>query len=126
MSTSVLPNIIGDLLRKKNRITVVLGLPGSLFVKDFLPENDIGILQMTFPDEKESLRCLMSETMPDLVFCGGEYPLLNMVSELVAQRENKSDLVHTRNRKMCCGEGICGSCVETIDGVSIRTCKTIR
>lgn len=126
MSTSVLPNIVDSLLRRQNRVTVVLGLPGSMFIRDFLPENDARILEMAFPDEKESLRSLMAEISPDLLFCGGEYPLLNMISELAGQLKNKPDMAYTRNRRMCCGEGICGSCVETVDGISIRTCKTIR
>lgn len=126
MSTSVLPHIVDSLLRRQNRITVVLGLPGSMFIRDFLPENNVRVFEMTFPNEKESLRTLMAEISPDLLFCGGEYPLLNMVSELAGELENKPDMAYTRNRRMCCGEGICGSCVETVDGVSIRTCKTIR
>lgn len=126
MSTSVLPNIVDSLLRRGNRITVVLGLPGSMFIREFLPENEIQILEMTFPDEKESLRSLMKQIAPKLLFCGGEYPLLNLVSELSGEPDSEPDLAYTRNRRMCCGEGICGSCVETIDGVSIRTCKTVR
>lgn len=126
MSTSVLPNIVDTLLRRRNRVTVVLGLPGSMFIRDFMPENDVRILQLAFPDEKESLLALMKETAPELMFCGGEYPLLNMISGLVGQLEYAPKLAYTRNRRMCCGEGICGSCVETVDGVSIRTCKTVR
>lgn len=126
MSTSVLPNIVDSLLRRRNRVTVVLGLPGSLFIEDFLPENEIRIHRMMFPDEKGRLRELMDETAPGLLFCGGEYYLLNMISEIAASLEIKPELAYTRNRKMCCGEGICGACVETVDGVSIRTCKTIR
>ena len=126
MSTSVLPNIVDALLRRQNHVTVVLGLPGIMFIRDFLPENDIRILEMMFPDEKESLRAFMKEIGPELIFCGGEYPLLNMVSELAGQLDQVPKTAYTRNRRMCCGEGICGSCVETVDGVSIRTCKTIR
>ncbi len=126
VSVAILPNLAASLLRRSNSVTVVLALPLGLHVSDFLPQEAIETVEMSFPEDRPRLLALMKDRSPDLVFGGGGRLLQLMVNELVGELPVMPDKAFAQDHNMCCGEGICGACIEMVKGKPVRTCKTMR
>ncbi len=60
-----------------------------------------------------------------LIYCGGPELLHRGVSALIQQTGSKVDLACSNDAKLCCGEGICGSCqTRIVNGSRTKICKT--
>ncbi len=126
IAASVLPNVADSLLRGGNQVTAVLGKPECAFIRGFLPESEMRILEMTFPDEKEALHTLMKEISCQMVFCAGGELLTKMTADISARAGVTALFFGAISRTMCCGEGICGACLDVLGCEPIRVCKTLR
>lgn len=126
VSVAVLPNVVRSLLRRNNTVMLVQALPVAIEISGFLPLEEMEIVTMVFPEERPRLHSLMKDFAPDLVFGGGGRLLQLMVSEFAGDLPVAPDMVFTQDQNMCCGEGICGACLEMVDGRLIRICKTMR
>lgn len=76
------------------------------------------------PDRGLNIENLMRETVPGLVVsCGADW-LHHRVGQTMERIGLRAPMVFTNNRALCCGEGVCGSCLLfTSDGEPVRTCK---
>lgn len=125
IAASVLPNVVDALLRGGNRVTAVLGKEDCAFIREFLPESGMRLLEMTFPDEKAALLALMKDIACRMVFCAGGEALSGMTAALSASVGVSAVCFGSVSRTMCCGEGICGACLDRNCGEPVRACKTL-
>lgn len=81
-------------------------------------------LQEDAPDRGLNIENLLREVSPGLVAsCGADW-LHHRVGQTMERIGLRAPLVFTNNRALCCGEGVCGSCLLfTPDGEPVRTCK---
>jgi dihydroorotate dehydrogenase electron transfer subunit len=77
------------------------------------------------PTRTISLDNLLREVSPQVVVsCGADW-LHRRAGQSLARVGLRTPLVFTNNRSLCCGEGVCGSCLLfTADGRPVRACKT--
>ncbi|HHZ17429.1 MAG TPA: sulfide/dihydroorotate dehydrogenase-like FAD/NAD-binding protein [Clostridia bacterium] len=60
-----------------------------------------------------------------LIYCGGPVFLTQGVSNLLQELRSQVALVCSNNTKLCCGEGVCGSCQTRLkNGTRVKSCKT--
>jgi len=68
--------------------------------------------------------CASTDTRPDLVVSAGPDEQHYAVIDALKTNGINIPMAVTNNARMCCGEGICGSCGKTThDGKVIKTCK---
>lgn len=59
-----------------------------------------------------------------LIYCGGPEFLAQGVNKLIQETGGTTALVCSNNAKLCCGEGVCGSCQTRLgNGNRVKTCK---
>lgn len=124
---SLAPNVVRSLLRYGNAVTVVLGQPGTLFCRPYFPagSKNLEVLEMRFPDSLSSLGRLMHQLTPRLLFCGGGESMRGMVLSLASTLSETPALAWANCHRMCCGEGVCGACLSTIQERTVRRCKAL-
>ena len=119
-----------------NSVDVILdeGRAGINFTEEYFKELGCKVLHNTvlnsktlkLPQEtRELIRQYIEEKGINLIYSGGTDKLHESIVELLA--ELKSDIYFTcsNDAKICCGEGVCGSCHTRLsDGSRIKTCKT--
>ena len=122
--------VLKKLSANNNKLIIVLDCSPykKIFIEDWLEEMDAKVLQCRMIDKgelteefKELLVRLLNEEKPNLVHCAGadilSYKVLNVVGD-------NMPMSCCNNARMCCGEGICGSCtVKTNDHKLRRLCK---
>lgn len=110
-----------------NKITAILapGKIGKIFIANEFEK--LGIASHHVVSMRKNGLSLLRELAidkPDLIFSAGpdeqHYAIVNVLQDLALD----IPMAATNNASMCCGEGICGSCIkETNDNKKIRTCK---
>ena len=126
--------VIRSLKNSNNEVDVVIDKSPykEVPVKEFLNKHitsfkeDNLITQGKLPDEmKVSIKKIIEEKNISLIYCAGAdiliYSLIDYLNEI--KREDIK-LSCCNNSKMCCGEGICGSCTARFKGHRVkRLCK---
>ena len=120
---------IKKLAEKNNKITLVLdkGKLKSLYCLDYVPNKNIKveILDLFSVTGEDELSQIIKNNASDIIFSAGAEMLHRKVSSIINETENNAKFFVTNNNILCCGEGICGSCIrKTNSGERIRTCKT--
>jgi NAD(P)H-flavin reductase len=115
------------LRQNNNKVTAILA-PGKI-EKIFIAEEFIklGIESHPVLSMRKDGMPLFKELLkdkPDLIVSAGpdeqHYAAVNILQDLALD----IPMAATNNSPMCCGEGMCGSCIkETNDNKKIRTCK---
>jgi len=96
---------------------------------DVLPEaaqNNKGIrfLSLAEIDAEERLREIMIQKQYDNVLLLVSDYYIESLGKLVKKTLPSADLAVSNNFRICCGEGLCGSCsVDTSNGETIKMCK---
>lgn len=116
------------LIRNKNSIQALIapGKVGKLFISDELQAQGVAIHPVSsLRREGTQVFSEWIKANPDLVVSAGpdqqHYYLINLMKEAGLD----IPMAVTNNSVMCCGEGICGSCLrETKDHKKVRICKT--
>lgn len=82
--------------------------------------------QLSIPKETlEFLEQYIKENDIQLVYSGGSDKLHEGINHLLTRLDKKIFFTCSNDAKICCGEGICGSCHTRLsDGSRIKTCKT--
>lgn len=78
---------------------------------------------------REDVAALLREKIEkdgvQLIYCGGPDFLAQGVSKIIQEVGGDVELACSNNAKLCCGEGVCGSCqIRLSDGCRVRSCKT--
>ncbi len=119
-----------------NQVDMVVdaGNIGVNFAEQYF--RDLGckiILQTVFDKNKltvspEALKFIKRQVEDEgvrLVYCGGPELMNRDIKELIQGLEQEVYFVCSNDAKLCCGEGICGSCQTRLhDGNRVITCKT--
>jgi len=120
--------VVQYLLSKKNKVTFVVdpGKVGEIFIKDYLNHLNLRISEVNLRDEygMKKVKNLIHSGDYKILFSGGADKLHKMLLEEINVSEKPIKFVSTNNHPLCCGEGICGSCIsKTPDSSSVKMCK---
>ncbi|EGO63668.1 hypothetical protein [Acetonema longum] len=120
--------IVRTLIASGNDVTAVIapGKVGALFVADRLKK--MGCTVLTVSSMRDQGFGIVAEAAAnrevDLVVSAGPDTMHHGLIDHLGEIGLTLPMAVTNNTKMCCGEGICGSCVQkTKDGQWVRTCK---
>jgi NAD(P)H-flavin reductase len=118
---------IKHLLKNNNVVDIIVNkrTDEHNFIKEYLGEP---IREVNMPSDDVAILCreLMKENNYKLIFIGGSDPLQNKIIECIQETDDVK-FVTTNNNPICCGEGICGSCVKKDkSGALVKTCKAQR
>lgn len=122
--------VLKKLYSNGNKLITIIdkGDYNDIFVKDFLSLYNCEIIECNTiekgelsSDLKELIIKLINEEKVNLVHCDGPDILNLKVEELI---KDKTKLSCCNNAKMCCGEGVCGSCSARYRDQAVkRLCK---
>lgn len=122
--------VIKKLSANNNKLIVILDCRPYkyIFIKQWLDELNATVMECRMLEKgelteefKELFIKLLDEEKPNLVHCAGadilSYKVLNIIGE-------NMPMSCCNNARMCCGEGVCGSCtIKTNDHKLRRLCK---
>jgi NAD(P)H-flavin reductase len=119
--------VVKNLLRGNNQISMFLD-PGVIRIN--LAEkhlNELGISTSTVnlysETDRQIIYELLKDSFIDFVFSAGSDKQHKRIKNMIEQSGRHIPLIISNNRKLCCGEGICGSCETLIDGKQVHLCK---
>ncbi len=117
-------------LKAKNKIVLFLdkGKTKSLYCLNFIKGFSLEIEEINLFTElgKKMLLDFMKVNPIDIVISAGAEMAHRELKCLLDELESQVEWFTTNNNILCCGEGICGSCIrKTNNGDRIKTCKTI-
>lgn len=119
-----------------NQVDIVLdaGNIGVNFAEQYFRDLDCKIILQTVFDKSkltvspEALKFIKRQVEDEgvrLVYCGGPELMNRDVKGLIQGLEQEVYFACSNDAKLCCGEGICGSCQTRLhDGNRVITCKT--
>ena len=127
-SAIVIP--IKKLKNKNNEIFLFLdkGKTESLYCLKFIKDFSLEIKEINLFTElgKEILLHFIKTHPIDIVISAGAEMAHREIKSLLDELESQVEWFTTNNNILCCGEGICGSCIrKTNNGDRVKTCKTI-
>ncbi|AIF51562.1 hypothetical protein [Pelosinus sp. UFO1] len=113
---------------KNNQVMTILapGKVGSIFIAEEL--HQLGALVHIVPSLRKvgmpTLKKWIDQEKPDLIVSAGPDSQHYGVITAMQEAGVNIPMVATNNATMCCGEGICGSCLKKVQGnKEIRLCK---
>lgn len=116
-----------NLVKNKNQVTAILapGKVGKIFIEEEL--NQLGSIIHTVPSLRKDGMVLLKEKLqqkPDLIVSAGPDSQHHGIIRTMQATGFNIPMAVTNNATMCCGEGICGSCLKKAqDNKEIRLCK---
>lgn len=118
---------INYLLRNNNEVDVIIdkGTANVNFIEAYTKANILEQDCSLYSAEGKALlhSHLLNGDYQVALVGGSDYLQENLMPILDQFKSTK--VVMTNNKEICCGEGICGSCiVYDADGIPIRSCKT--
>ncbi|HZK57822.1 MAG TPA: sulfide/dihydroorotate dehydrogenase-like FAD/NAD-binding protein [Clostridia bacterium] len=119
---AILP--IKHLLKNNNVVDIIVNKRAEEhnFIEEYF-RGPIREIDMSSNDVAILCRKLMKKNNYKLVFIGGSDLLQNKIIKFMKETDDIK-FVTTNNNAICCGEGICGSCIKKDKtGAVIRTCK---
>ena len=119
-----------ELINRDNKMILFLdkGKLDSLYCLNYISDRDIVVeIWDLFSNEgRQNLLDFIRNNSIDVVLSAGSEMLHRNIISIVKKSEKDIKLFVTNNNILCCGEGICGSCIRKIDsGERIKTCKTL-
>ena len=117
-------------LESKNKISLFLdkGKTDSLYCLNFIKGSSLEIEEINLFTElgREILLDFIKTHPIDIVISAGAEMAHREIKSLLDELESQVEWFTTNNNILCCGEGICGSCIrKTNNGDRVKTCKTI-
>ncbi|WP_416197943.1 MAG: NAD(P)H-flavin reductase [Sporanaerobacter sp.] len=113
---------------KKNGNNIVLFLDkGKLnrtYIFDFIDKEDVELYQGHIFESKNRIRRIIEEENIELIFSAGSDLVHKFIYELIKEFNTDIKFVTTNNNRFCCGEGVCGACINRAkSGYKVRMCK---
>ncbi|AAM24553.1 2-polyprenylphenol hydroxylase and related flavodoxin oxidoreductases [Caldanaerobacter subterraneus subsp. tengcongensis MB4] len=119
--------VILKLIQNKNKVIVLLdkGKVKANFIKEYLEKFDITFIETDLLTEEGQriLKEFIKDKEITVVYSGGSDEQHLNILEYLDTYNSEAYLAVSNNNKICCGEGICGSCEIEIEGQKMRTCK---
>lgn len=122
--------VLKALSQKGNRVTLLLDKAPfkNTYIEEYLKEYNISCIPMNLIDKGEISKegkDFIKNNSYDLIHCAGAdiltYKLIEFLKEI---NDYKTKVSCCNNAKMCCGEGVCGSCTARFAGHKVkRLCK---
>jgi len=93
-------------------------------IDDYLETGPIQYLSLTEKDTANKLERLMKNMQYDnVILLASDYYVENL-GRMIKKILPAADLAVSNNFRICCGEGLCGSCsIDTSGGDTIKMCK---
>lgn len=121
---SIIP-VIKEMLRNNNKIILFSdkGDLSSNYVYDSIKEENIEKNKVSINEKK--IRKTIKEKDIKLIFSAGSDLLHESVYKIFKDINKNIKFMTTNNYKICCGEGVCGSCTNrTTKGKRVKVCKS--
>ncbi len=117
-------SVIDELLKNGNEVTLVIDRSYPFFVREYISK-DIKIYEEDLSSERgeKLLKDLISDENIRLIYTGGHSELQRQILEFALLYNPAAYLAFSNNSRLCCGEGICGSCELAVKGQKVRGCK---
>lgn len=118
--------LVTKLIENGNKVTAIIapGHTGTVFIETQL--ENLGVEVRKVPSMRRIGMSILADIMGEydlIVSSGPDDQHYGVIDAMQSLNINKP-MAATNNATMCCGEGICGSCLkETHDNRFIRTCK---
>lgn len=117
-------------LAEKNQIFLFLdkGKTDSFYCLDFIDDLPITVKEINLfdPLDRNGLLNFIKEESIDIVISAAAEMAHREIKTILEELDSQISWFITNNNILCCGEGICGSCIRKINsGDRIKTCKTI-
>jgi NAD(P)H-flavin reductase len=118
------------LSERNNKIYLLIdkGNINSIYIKEYIDKlNNVEIIEKNLMENEgeKSIDEIFSRDHIALVFSAGSDILHQRVSDIIKKCPKDLNFMVTNNNILCCGEGICGSCVKRLNsGYKVRACKT--
>ncbi|ADP77361.1 conserved hypothetical protein [Methanothermus fervidus DSM 2088] len=113
--------LINELLKHNNIVFIFKDKLCPFFIKKYINSNKIEIQTINL-NGNNWLKDLDLKDI-DFIYVGGCRDLQDRIFNFLKARQNKVKVAFSNNNRLCCGEGICGSCEITISGYKLRSCK---
>ena len=124
MSQASVPLVVKRLLAHGNTVTILVNRPGPFFIADYLPDEvTVHEAPLHGNQGRASLETLPEKEKTAFIYSAGSTPQHELVTSFIRRHCPGAGLAISNNHTFCCGEGICGSCLVTIGGKAIRSCK---
>ncbi|MCF6459721.1 hypothetical protein [Clostridium sp. Cult3] len=118
------------LIHKKNKIVLFLdeGKLNSLYCLDYVDNKNVKIVIMNMFDaiDRKKLEDYIKHNPINIVFSAGSDMVHREIKSMIEQTDKSIRWFVSNNNILCCGEGLCGSCIrKTKDGDRVKLCKTV-
>ncbi|WIF94729.1 sulfide/dihydroorotate dehydrogenase-like FAD/NAD-binding protein [Caminicella sporogenes] len=115
------------LVKNNNKVTLILdrGKLEEIFIYEYLNKLNVIVIESDITSEsgKILIEELLKNNKYELCYSGGSERQHKEINKLLLKFSPKTKYVISNNKKICCGEGICGSCAVKIGENIIKTCK---
>ncbi|WP_132996141.1 sulfide/dihydroorotate dehydrogenase-like FAD/NAD-binding protein [Sporanaerobacter acetigenes] len=123
-SSIVLP--IKAMKKNNNNVALFLdkGKLNETCIFDFIDKEDIEMYQGDIFENGEFIKKIIKERNIELIFSAGSDLVHKFIYELIREFNRDIKFVITNNNRLCCGEGVCGACINRAKrGYKVRMCK---
>ncbi len=123
-SSIVLP--IKEMIRNNNKIYLFLdsGNININYAINFLDE-DVDVIRGDLYEDGGKIQELIIKNNIKLLFSSGSDLIHSHINNLIKDIKGNIYYMTSNNNTICCGEGICGSCIRRLDkGEKARMCKS--
>ena len=123
-SSIVLP--IREMIRNSNKVFLFLdnGNENLEYVLDFLKE-DLNIVKGDLYEDINKIKELIIENKIKLLFTSGSDLVHKHIIKAIRDIDENMYYMSSNNNTICCGEGICGSCIRRLEtGEKVKMCKS--
>jgi len=110
--------VINALHKNRNKITVIIDKSYPFFIKKYI-SRDVKVYEEDL--SSEFLKDFISDENVKFIYIGGSDRLQRRILELAQLYNPAVHIGISNNNKLCCGEGICGSC--ELNGQKLKGCK---
>ncbi|HYE69604.1 MAG TPA: hypothetical protein VEA58_13385, partial [Anaerovoracaceae bacterium] len=123
----IAPGILASqTLRYKSSVDMVIDTEkiSKELIDDYLETEPVQYLSLIEKDTANKLESMMINQQYDNVILLASDYFIEKISRMIKKVLPAADLAVSNNFRICCGEGLCGSCsVDTSSGDTIKMCK---
>ena len=118
-------NVIQRLIENKNKVDVFVNHNGVILDSVMKKISNLGasIYHIDIRNDKDFIADYIKSNDIKFVYSGAGNRFNKAVMDIVDLVDENIKLAVSNNNLICCGEGICGACSISLNGVSVKTCK---
>lgn len=115
------------LIKNNNKVSLILdkGKIEEIFIYNYINKFNVLTIEADITSEsgKILLEELLSNNRYELCYSGGSDRQHREIKKLLSNLSPSTKFVICNNKKICCGEGICGACSIKVGKKVIKSCK---